>query len=118
MPDLTPEQRRTAQEANRAAVALIRAAAEGDKAGVLTLIGHFANSVDDMLPILSAVVFTAGDVVAYVDLPLRAHMWPRLERKISQYRSPATSTTLGRPSPPPSSPALPMPPIHPSSSPT
>ena len=40
MPDLTPEQRRTAQEANRAAVALIRAAAEGDKAGVLTLIGR------------------------------------------------------------------------------
>ena len=84
MPDLTPEQRRTAQEANRAAVALIRAAAEGDKAGVLTLIGQFVNSVDDMLPVFSAVVFTAGDLVAYVDLPRRGHMWARLERKIGQ----------------------------------
>jgi hypothetical protein len=84
MPDLTPEQQRTAQEANRAAVALIRAAAEGDKAGVLTLIGQFANSADEMLPVFRAVVFTAGDVVAYVDQPRRGHMWARIERRIGQ----------------------------------
>jgi hypothetical protein len=84
VPDVTPEQRRTAQEANRAAVALIRAAAEGDRAGMLALIGQFANSVDDMLPVFRAVVLTAGDVVAYVDLPRRGHMWARLERRASQ----------------------------------
>ena len=85
MPDLTPEQqRRTAEEANRAAVALIRAAADSDKAGVLALIGQFVNSADDMLPVFSAVVFAAGDLVAYVDQPRRGHMWARLERKIGQ----------------------------------
>lgn len=51
---------------------------------MLALLGQFANSVDDMLLVFSAVVLTAGDVVAYVDVPRRRHMWARLERKIGQ----------------------------------
>ncbi|GEM_PF-6029578 len=81
MPDFTSEQRGAAQDVNQAAVALIRAAADGDKAGVLARMGQLAGSVDDILPVFRAVVFMAGDVVAYVDRPRRGHMWARLERR-------------------------------------